>query len=133
MTKLMLTFILYRGGAFALGLASVPVFDLYANISAWSYVLGTLLLGALLGVYIGPLTWWMAIQLPGECDDGNVCDDICDDHDVRDVCGMYDVRVQTFTPATSQWGRRTTRRRWLQVLVLRQRPRSSNTLDPERA
>jgi hypothetical protein len=45
-----------KGGAMALALASVPVFaGVYPLISAWSYVVGTLLLGSVLGIYIGEL------------------------------------------------------------------------------
>jgi len=30
----------------------------------WSYVAGSVVVGGFLGLYIGPMTWWMSIQLP---------------------------------------------------------------------
>ena len=46
------------------GVASIPIFNMYGEVTATSYAIGTIVLGALLGLFIGPLTWWMTRQLP---------------------------------------------------------------------
>lgn len=52
-------------GAVGVMIFTPVAFYFYAEMGGvWSYVLGCAPVGGFLGLYIGPMTWWMSTQLP---------------------------------------------------------------------